>query len=154
MASGSSLPGPALNAARAALNSALNEKDAESLSPSPEPASSLETVFLTTNTSGPNGATPVDDEAEEGEIQELDLAAHAEDIRTVFSDPTNFNVKVRPAFWPVSSHGIPIRTLRNASTLSTLRGPCGSILPPRKGGIFPRHRLSRRPPHRSRRRHH
>ncbi|KAF8521473.1 eukaryotic translation initiation factor 4E class I [Gautieria morchelliformis] len=72
MASGSTLPGPALNASRAALNSALNDTDIKPSSPSGQAASSQQ---------------------KEGEIQELDLAAHAEDIRTVFSDPMNFNVK-------------------------------------------------------------
>jgi translation initiation factor 4E len=95
MASGSTLPGPALNAARAALNSALNDKDTDSSSPSPEPVSSQETAPLSVDTNGAHGADPDEEEPEEGEIQELDLAAHAEDIRTVFSDPTNFNVKVR-----------------------------------------------------------
>ena len=38
---------------------------------------------------GENGLEP-------GEIQEVevDMQAHAESIRTVFNDPTNFNVKV------------------------------------------------------------
>lgn len=35
------------------------------------------------------------DEYEEGEVQEIDMESQAEGIRTVFSDPTNFNVKVR-----------------------------------------------------------
>ena len=34
------------------------------------------------------------DTAEPGEIQEVDMQAQAEDIRTVFNDPSNFNVKV------------------------------------------------------------
>jgi hypothetical protein len=38
---------------------------------------------------------PVDeDPSEPGEIQEVNMEAQAEGIRTVFSDPTNFNVKV------------------------------------------------------------
>jgi hypothetical protein len=82
MASGSSLPGPALSASRAALNSALNDSDLKAASQPPP-----------LDTNGANGV--VLEEPEEGEIQELDLAAHAEEIRTVFSDPTNFNVKVR-----------------------------------------------------------
>ena len=32
--------------------------------------------------------------AEQGEIQEVNMESQAESIRTVFSDPTNFNVKV------------------------------------------------------------
>jgi len=93
MASGSTLPAPALNAARAALNSALNDTDLEASSPSPEPTSSQQKPQPTVDTNGANGLTTTEEEPEEGEIQELDLAAHAEDIRTVFSDPTNFNVK-------------------------------------------------------------
>lgn len=34
-------------------------------------------------------------ESEQGEGQEVDMQAQAENIRTVFNDPTNFNVKVR-----------------------------------------------------------
>jgi hypothetical protein len=37
---------------------------------------------------------PKDTDIEPGEIQEVDMQAQAEGIRTVFSDPTNFNVKV------------------------------------------------------------
>jgi translation initiation factor 4E len=33
-------------------------------------------------------------DTEPGEIQEVDMQAQAEGIRTVFNDPTNFNVKV------------------------------------------------------------
>ena len=66
----SSLPTPALNAARAALNVALTDANAD---PVPDPPS---------------------ENLEDGEIQELDLAHQEEKIRTVFSDPTNFNVKV------------------------------------------------------------
>lgn len=72
MTTSSPLPTPALNAARAALNAALND-----------PANQSPTDT--------NGAS-----LEDGEIQELDMAAHAGDIRTVFSDPKNFNVKVSP----------------------------------------------------------
>lgn len=35
------------------------------------------------------------DDVEDGEIQEVDMEAQAEGIRTVFSDPKNFNVTVR-----------------------------------------------------------
>ncbi|KAK0208305.1 translation initiation factor eIF 4e-like domain-containing protein [Desarmillaria ectypa] len=41
----------------------------------------------------------VDDSLEPGEIQEVDMQAQAEGIRTVFSDPTNFNVK-HPLYSP------------------------------------------------------
>lgn len=43
-----------------------------------------------------NAKLPSDNsEVEPGEIQEIDMHAQAEGIRTIFSDPTNFNVKVR-----------------------------------------------------------
>lgn len=67
----SSLPGPALAASKAALSAALTEN------PLPDK----------------NGADS--ESLEPGEIQEVDMVAQAESIRTVFSDPLNFNVKVR-----------------------------------------------------------
>lgn len=70
MASASTLPGPALQASQAALSAALAENEVK--------------------TSGNNDA-PLED----GEIQEVDMQAQAENIRTVFNDPKNFNVKVR-----------------------------------------------------------
>lgn len=63
----STLNGPALAATRAALSAAIADN------------------------------TPADVDAESfepGEIQEISMEAQAEGIRTVFSDPTNFNVKV------------------------------------------------------------
>ena len=42
---------------------------------------------------------------EPGEIQEVDMQAQADNIRTVFNDPTNFNVKVRCNF--VNPSAIP-----------------------------------------------
>jgi hypothetical protein len=65
----SSLSGAALQASRAALSAALAD----------QPPSTL--------TSAEEGLEP-------GEIQEVNMEAQAEGIRTVFSDPTNFNVKV------------------------------------------------------------
>lgn len=38
-------------------------------------------------------ASPGETNAEPGEIQEVDMQAQAESIRTVFSNPTDFNVK-------------------------------------------------------------
>ncbi|KAL0951103.1 hypothetical protein HGRIS_007840 [Hohenbuehelia grisea] len=66
MATVSSLPAPALEASRAALSIAIDQN--------PPPASK-------------------DGENEDGEVQEVDMQAQAEGIRTVFNDPTNFNVK-------------------------------------------------------------
>lgn len=61
----STLSGPALQASRAALSAALAEQP-----------------------------SPVEDQSlEPGEIQEVDMQAQADGIRTVFSDPKNFNVK-------------------------------------------------------------
>ncbi|KAF5377645.1 hypothetical protein D9615_005350 [Tricholomella constricta] len=68
----STLSGPALQASRAALSAALADQP-------------------------PSTAT--DDSLEPGEIQEVDMQSQAESIRTVFSDPTNFNVK-HPLYSP------------------------------------------------------
>jgi len=73
MASASTLPGAALQAAKAALNSALVENQVKINS---------------------NGDLP-----EDGEIQEIDMQQQADNIRTVFNDPKNFNVK-HPLFSP------------------------------------------------------
>ncbi|KAK0245789.1 eukaryotic translation initiation factor 4E class I [Armillaria nabsnona] len=64
------LSGPSLAASRAALSAALADQ-----------------------------SDAVDDSLEPGEIQEVDMQAQAEGIRTVFSDPTNFNVK-HPLYSP------------------------------------------------------
>jgi translation initiation factor 4E len=76
MASVSSLPGTALQASRAAVQAALAEH------PEAEATSK-------------DGKASDDGSLEPGEIQEVDMQAQAETIRTVFSDPKNFNVKVR-----------------------------------------------------------
>ncbi|KAJ7925850.1 translation initiation factor eIF 4e-like domain-containing protein [Mycena leptocephala] len=65
------LTGPALTASRAALSAALADQ----------------------------AAVNDDESLEPGEIQEVDMQAQAEGIRTVFSDPTNFNVK-HPLYSP------------------------------------------------------
>lgn len=61
----SQLTGPALQASRAALSSALSD----------------------------HPGVPSNDD-EDGEVQEVDMQAQADGLRTVFSDPTHFNVKV------------------------------------------------------------
>ncbi|KAK7694855.1 hypothetical protein QCA50_002043 [Cerrena zonata] len=71
-----SLPAPAHQAAKVALNAALAE-----------------------NNIAEKDGTQNGDDAEPGEIQEVDMQAQAENIRTVFSDPKNFNVK-HPLFSP------------------------------------------------------
>jgi len=63
----STLSGAALQASRAALSAALADQVAST--------------------------TLDDDPLEPGEIQEVDMQAQVDGIRTVFSDPTNFNVK-------------------------------------------------------------
>jgi len=72
MSAPSTLTGPALQASRAALSAALADQSI---------------------------STPTDDELEAGEIQEVDMQAQADGIRTVFSDPSNFNVK-HPLYSP------------------------------------------------------
>ncbi|KAI0067719.1 eukaryotic translation initiation factor 4E class I [Artomyces pyxidatus] len=80
----SALPGPALQAARSAVQAALAEHPEANIPPPPAKA----------------GAKDGDAEAlEPGEIQEVDMQAQAETIRTVFSDPKNFNVK-HPLYSP------------------------------------------------------
>lgn len=70
----SALNGPTLAASRAALSAAMADDN-------PNISDDAESI-------------------EPGEIQEVNMEAQAEGIRTVFSDPTNFNVKVcRVAFF-------------------------------------------------------
>jgi len=71
MAAASTLSGQALQASRAALSAALAEQ----------------------------APTAEGESLEAGEIQEVNMEAQAEGIRTVFSDPTNFNVK-HPLYSP------------------------------------------------------
>jgi len=72
----SPLPAPALQASRAALSAALADQG------------------------GPNEQYGVQSAIQEpGDIPEVDMQVQAEDIRTVFSDPTNFNVK-HPLYSP------------------------------------------------------
>ncbi|THH06809.1 hypothetical protein EW145_g3831 [Phellinidium pouzarii] len=85
MASASSLPAAAMQASKATLSAALADENetngaSDASKSSPPEASS-------------NG------DLEDGEIQEVDMESQADGIRTVFSDPTNFNVK-HPLFSP------------------------------------------------------
>jgi len=87
MASASTLPAPALAASRAALTAAFaDQHSAES--------AKTEADGSTAETNGDSAET-----LEPGEIQEVDMQAQAEGIRTVFSDATNFNVK-HPLYSP------------------------------------------------------
>ena len=80
----STLPAPALAASRAALNAALADQN----SPNSVKLAAEEEGVTAENGNGDS------ESLEPGEIQEVNMEAQAEGIRTVFSDPTNFNVKV------------------------------------------------------------
>lgn len=71
--------------------------------------------------------------SEAGEIQEVDMQAQADGIRTVFSDPTNFNVKVSPCV------DRQLLLLTRSSIPCTLHGLFGSTLRRQKVAIS--HRL-------------
>lgn len=87
----STLPGPALAASRAALNAALADQQSTEAGQPEDASSSSSTAAPAIPEPNGNGES-----LEPGEIQELevDMQAQAEGIRTVFNDPTNFNVKV------------------------------------------------------------
>ena len=74
MSTESTLTGSALQASRAALNAAIADQQS----------------------ANSQSATAGDESLEQGEIQEIevDMQSQADAIRTVFSDPSNFNVKV------------------------------------------------------------
>ena len=87
MATASSLPASAMQASRAAVSAAMAEvKDVNGSNDATKGSPEV--------TNGDN--------LEDGEIQEVDMESQAEGIRTVFSDPTNFNVKVRSEPSPLS----------------------------------------------------
>ena len=92
--SSSTLPVPALAASRAALNAAFaDQQSAEPVNPEAEE----------------DALTPENDEQslEPGEIREVNMEAQAEGIRTVFSDPTNFNVKASHRTVRLNSECLP-----------------------------------------------
>jgi hypothetical protein len=74
----SSLPGPALQASKAALSNVISDTEKSDKG-------------VTTNG---NTADEAKGDLEDGEIPEVDMENQAESIRTVFNDPSNFNVKV------------------------------------------------------------
>lgn len=113
MGSVSTLPPQALQASRAALASALAEQPVQ-------------------NESSDNAN---EESLEDGEIQEVDMQAQAEGIRTVFNDPTNFNVKVDAH---LLYFNIPVSSFL-CSTRFTRRGLSGSTHLPLKVGICHRH---------------
>ncbi|KAH8120426.1 translation initiation factor eIF4e [Phellopilus nigrolimitatus] len=88
MAPASSLPAAAVQASKAALSSAVAESN------------NTNGATDASKTSPPETSASADgNDLEDGEIQEVDMESQAEGIRTVFSDPTNFNVK-HPLFSP------------------------------------------------------
>jgi hypothetical protein len=130
MGSASTLPAPALAASRAALNAAFADQQ------------SAEPVKADADASANGTETAESAEVlEPGEIQEVDMQAQAEEIRTVFSDATNFNVKVRVSSRScnVSVHRLTNLYLGQLSTLCTPHGLSGLILRPQKAVICRRH---------------
>jgi len=79
----SSLPGPALQASKAALSNVISETE------------KAEKAATTNGSASDEGKGDLED----GEIPEVDMENQAESIRTVFNDPSNFNVK-HPLFSP------------------------------------------------------
>lgn len=128
----STLPPAALQASKAALDAAMAEgKVADAAKP---PSSQAE--------NGKEGAGDM----EEGEIQEVDMESQAQGIRTVFSNPKDFNVKVRcSAFLLCVRHERADRRVLqffargSCSTRFILLGRSGSIRRRRKAGICHRH---------------
>ena len=96
----SSLPASALAASQAAIKAALAENQSKEKE---------------------NGEKAVeekegDSQLEPGEIQEVDMQQQAENIRTVFNDPTNFNVKVS-RFWCSCAAAVFVCFLSSCSKL-------------------------------------
>lgn len=93
----SPLSGASLQASRAALNAAL-----------------AESAIAHQDGKG--------DDLEPGEIQEIevDMESQAEGIKTVFSDPNNFNVKVRCPALDISLLGSRLRRQTSLSTRTWL----------------------------------
>ncbi len=123
MASQPTLPASALQASKAALAAALAENPMKELGST----QNGESISAT----------------EPGEIQEIDMQAQAENIRTVFSDAKNFNVKVR--FLPTDDAS-PMFLVRDNilsqflfSTHYTLHGPSGSTPLLQRAVIYLRH---------------
>lgn len=130
-----SLPAPALAASRAALSAAFADQQ------SAEPTK----MDAETTASEPN--VEDSESLEPGEIQEVDMQAQAEGIRTVFSDPTNFNVKVCvtlcSVFLPSRRDQTECASPSLSSILFTRRGLSGLILRQPKAVTYLRHLLLR-----------
>lgn len=137
----SSLPAASLHASRAALDAALAENKANN---------------GTSKSSSPLAEKPLsgDPDLEDGEIQEIDMESQAEGIRTVFSNPKDFNVKVCPVSH-LSPHLCSSRVfvavvgfLRVTYLLSGIRFSTPSIRRGRYGSIrrLPRAEIFRKHP--------
>lgn len=119
----STLPAAALQASKAALNAAMAENQIKT--------------------------PPANGDVEDGEIQEVNMEAQAENIRTVFSDPKNFNVKVRLAYSSRTDHDcLPESSRALYSTRCIHHGLSGLIHLQLRAGISHKH-----PCHRSPKRH-
>lgn len=105
----STLTGSALQASRAAVTAAMEDQSVSSSAP---------------------------EDLEPGEIQEIDMESQADSIRTVFSDPTNFNVKVCSLLLRVRVFRV---NLSRFSILFTLPGLFGLIRLQAKTEICLRH---------------
>lgn len=92
MSTVSTLPPAAMQASRAALSAALAESKNGNGFPDATGGKEASLAGLSADSPGTDAA---DADIEDGEIQEVDMESQADGIRTVFSDPTNFNVKVR-----------------------------------------------------------
>lgn len=108
----SSLPAPALAASRAAVSSAIGDANKSDDNPAP--------LTIVTSADG-NDSAADQDATPDG--QEISTLSQLEQIRTVFSDPSNFNVKVRTLCVIVNIHMLTL----SCSTRSTRLGLFGSI---------------------------
>jgi len=84
-----------MQASRAALSTALAENNIGNGNGN----GLMDGAKVAHSASESSGTNSADDDMEDGEIQEVDMESQAEGIRTVFSDPTNFNVK-HPLYSP------------------------------------------------------
>lgn len=94
-------PEASLQASRAALNASLADTSKNGPAPVSEPNAPNSPPVIEQNEASAEPKADAADEGEAGnvslepgEIQEVDMEVQAEGIRTVFSDPKNFNVKV------------------------------------------------------------
>ena len=106
---GTMLTGSALQASRAAVSAAMEDQSVSS---------------------------SAQKDLEPGEIQEIDMETQADSIRTVFSDPTNFNVKVCSLLLRVQAFRL---IYSHFSILFTLPGLFGLTHPQARTAICLRH---------------